>query len=77
MTVRDIFGLLVRTMGLVLILYGLFEAVSLVMHVLGISTRPEIKTISVAAAAGGYIFVGLIVIMFAKPITWLAYGRAR
>jgi uncharacterized membrane protein len=75
MTVKDVFGLIIRTVGFVPIVYGLIDAVALVLSLLHLSTRPEIAPASIAIAMVGYILIGSVIIILAKPITRLAYGR--
>jgi len=74
-TVKDVFGLIVRTAGLSPILYGLFYAISAVFSLLGLSTHPEITFLQTAAAAGSYFALGIVIIVLADPITRLIYGR--
>jgi hypothetical protein len=69
--------LIVRTVGLLPILYGLLEGVALVLHLLQFSTRSEVTTAGVAVAAVGYVLVGVGIILLANPITRIVYGRDR
>lgn len=76
MTVKDVFGLIVRTIGSLLIAYGLVDTVALVMRLADLSTgHPDVTTVAVAGAVVGYITIGLVIILLAGPITRLAYGR--
>lgn len=76
MTVKDIFGLIIRTVGLALIVFGAFDMVSLLFRLAGLETaHPEMSTVSVAVAAASFSILGVVVIVLANPITRLAYRR--
>ena len=77
MTVRDTFGLMVRGVGLVLILFGLLDLISLLLHLAGLSTRPDVKTSQLAAAVAAYFVTSAMVIGAADLVTRLIYGRRR
>ena len=75
MSVRNVFGLIVRVMGLALVLFGLLDLASLPLHLMGLSARPDVKAPQLAAAAVTYLVTGVAVICLANLITRLVYGR--
>jgi hypothetical protein len=75
MAVQDIYGLIVRSLGLAPILWGLFYVVTLVLHLAGLSAHPERALQPIAGAAVCYVLLGFLIIVSAKPITRLVYGR--
>jgi len=75
MTVKDIFGLIVRTMGLVMILFGLFDLAYVAAKLLGLPL-PSRYPVSVDAISSAFYFIiGIAVILSATLITNLIYGR--
>jgi uncharacterized membrane protein len=76
-TVKDVFGLIVRVAGLALILLALLDGTAAVLHLIGLSSHPESTATKVAAAGACYLLVGVLVVILADPITRLAYGRTK
>jgi mannose/fructose/N-acetylgalactosamine-specific phosphotransferase system component IIC len=74
MTLRDIFGLIVRAIGVALIAAGLIDAGAAPFYALGLVTRPYTSPLSTAVGAISYLFAGLIIFLAARWFVRLAYG---
>jgi hypothetical protein len=75
---KDALGLVVRVAGLGFILCGIMDLVHLVVAALGVPlTAKSITPIVVLVAAGVWFALGLLLIVSAKPLMRLMYGRDR
>ncbi len=75
MTAKDIFRLVVRVIGIILITAALLDAVAVLLWLVHLPTRPGLTPLQIIAAAAVYFTCGLIVILAANPITQMVYGR--
>src|SRR5258708_18803301 len=77
MTASDIFGLIVRVTGFLLIVAALTYVVSVLLWlVLRLPTRPGATPMQLIAGGAVLLICGLVVLLLAKPITRLIYGGA-
>ncbi len=76
MTVRDVFGLIVRLVGLAFIVCGLMDLAHVVSVLIGLPTQSNYPQSVTLAAAGFFFVLGAIFFAFANLITRLVYGRA-
>ena len=77
MTARDIFGLIVRVIGLGLIVFGVFYLFPVATILLGLPFPSRFSASANALAAAFFLILGAIFILGAKPITRVVYGRER
>jgi hypothetical protein len=75
MTVKDIFGLIVRIAGMTFIVFGLFDLVRVVATLVGLPMQSRYSVQVDATAAVFYFIFGVAFLVSAKLITRLVYGR--
>ena len=75
MTVKDVFGLIVRLAGLVFIICALFDLSFLLKVWLGLPLPAGHLPSDVFIATGLYSIVGVVLLACANLITRLVYGR--
>jgi len=76
MTPKDSLGLIVRVAGLGFILCGVMDLVHLLVAALGVPIAAKSFTpIVVLVAAGIWFALGLLLIVSARPLMRLMYGR--
>jgi hypothetical protein len=74
MQARDLFGVIVRVIGVALIIYGLYDVFYLAMSAFGIDDGQEYYPIElIASAAGFFLVLGGVVICCADRIVGWAY----
>jgi len=76
MTVREIFGLVVRLTGLGFAVMAFFDALHVVLHLLGADSQSSYSTGNVALATVSYGLAGLGLLFGADRITALVYRGA-
>jgi hypothetical protein len=76
-TAKELLGLIVRVTGLGLMLCGVFDLGHLLVVWLGLPTASHLPNSAVAESAAYYLVVGLIVLLSAKLVMRLVYGRDR
>jgi hypothetical protein len=76
MSERQIFGVAVRVIGLIILLYALSLVLYLALHFLGITVALRQSTAVDVAFAVMYLVVGLALLKGADTVTRLAYGPA-
>lgn len=77
MTVRDVFGLIVRLAGLGLIVMGIFNSLGGLLVAVGLPMQGSYPLRDVVAGALLWFVVGIALIGLAEQITKLAYGKSR
>ncbi len=76
MSARELFGVIVRTGGLVSIMFGIFGMWDLLKRSIGLpSNNPDITLARLLLSIGFYTIFGLILIIGANLIVRLIYGR--
>jgi hypothetical protein len=73
MQARDLFGVVVRTVGIAMIIYGLYDIFFLVIMAMGMEYESHHSTELVAWAAGFFLLLGVAIIGAAERIVRLAY----
>jgi hypothetical protein len=73
MTIRDIFGLVVRLTGLGFAVMAFFDALHFVLHLLGADAQSSYSIGNIAIATVWYGLAGLGLLFGADRITALAY----
>jgi hypothetical protein len=76
MTVREIFGLVVRLTGLGFAVMAFFDALHVVLHLLGADPQSSYGVGSLALATVSYALVGLGLLFGADRVTALVYRGA-
>jgi hypothetical protein len=79
MTARDVFALVVRLAGMGFVVFGILDAIGAAATISGIPTGhgPNYPVQTMALAMVMYFTVGLLLLVAAKPITHLVYGREK
>jgi hypothetical protein len=77
MSAKDVFGLILRLTGMGFVIFGILDAMGVVATLSGFQTgygsRYPVETMALAMAM--YLATGLFLLVAAKPITNLVYGR--
>jgi len=76
MTVREIFGLVVRVTGLGLTVMAFFDALHVVLHLLGADPQSSYGVGPLALATLSYTLAGLGLLFGADRVTALVYRSA-
>ncbi len=76
MTVREIFGLVVRLTGLGFAVMAFFDALHVVLHLLGADPQSSYSVGSLALATVSYALVGLGLLFGADRVAALVYRSA-
>jgi hypothetical protein len=74
-TVRDIFGLIVRVGGLICIIFGFFDIFHVVATLAGLPLPQRYTASADAVGAVFYFITGSVLLFGANLITRLAYWR--
>ncbi len=75
MTPREVFGLIVRTMGLGLILAACFDLYGMVVKLAGVESQSQGTLGEYVAATVCFTLMGLVLLYAAERIVTLVYGR--
>lgn len=75
MTARETFGVIVRAMGFGSILASVIDLGHIAAQGAGLPVVTHYPAAGVATSAGNYFIIGIAVILAAKPITRIIYGR--
>ena len=74
MKARQVFGVLVRTFGLTLTLYGLYDGFYTVMRLIGIPTPYQVAPLTTAVVGCVFLLVGVMLTRWAEWVVRFAYG---
>jgi hypothetical protein len=75
MSAKDIFALIVRLAGLGFVIAGVLDVLGMLATVAGIPTGHTTPIPVIGLAAIEYFVIGLVLLVTAKAITRLVYGR--
>ena len=73
MIIRDIFGLVVRLAGLMMVVFGIFDGLHAAMSLLGLPLSSHYGALTDVIAALIWFLLGAVFIVGARTITRLAY----
>lgn len=74
---RDIFGVIVRTIGLIVLIYDAFLIQVVILKASGIGVTTQQTTVVDGAVAALYLIAGCGLLFGAKHIERAAYGREK
>jgi len=77
MTARELFGVIVRAIGVFVAVYGTYTLSYTVAHFLYPEMPVHSSSAALAMAGGIYLLIGLLLLGCADLIVRFAYGRAR
>jgi hypothetical protein len=77
MQARELFGVFVRTGGLVFVVFSFFDLLHFVTQLVGLTHPTLMSRLAVGLAAAFYFVVGVATICGAQRIVRLVYGRER